>query len=137
MLRALAGDLERVNRQLELLRRHTFGRRREAFHPGQQTLEFAESPAEEAAPTPPQHVEEAPDAEEPHPGPRPKPKHGRRPLPPELPRERVELLPPVEERSCRKCGHELVRIGEEVSEVLDYRPASFLVRQQVRVETAQ
>jgi len=42
MVRALARDLERLNRQFELLQRHTFGRRREAFHPGQQLLEFAE-----------------------------------------------------------------------------------------------
>jgi transposase len=51
---------------------------------------------------------------------------GRKPLPKELPREVVVLDLPADERAC-SCGGEQQRIGEEVSEKLDYTPASLRV----------
>src|SRR5262249_3068503 len=52
-------------------------------------------------------------------------KPARRPLPAELPRE-TETLQPKENR-CPDCGSSLGRLGEDVSETLEYVPARFKV----------
>jgi transposase len=54
----------------------------------------------------------------------------RRPLPNHLPRE-VETHMPAEQ-GCPACGAELNRLGEDVSEVLEWVPASFKVIRHVR-----
>ena len=56
----------------------------------------------------------------------------RRPLPKDLPRERVEHTVPEAERCCGACGTELTKIREEVTEQLDYTPASFKIIEHVR-----
>jgi transposase len=62
--------------------------------------------------------------------------HGRRALPADLPREgRVHEVPP-RERACPGCGQDRGPIGEEVSEQLDYRPASLFVVEHVRIKVA-
>jgi transposase len=63
-------------------------------------------------------------------------KHGRRPLPDHLPR--IEILHDLkdEEKPCPCCGELRHRIGEEVSEQLEYMPASFKVLKHVRVKYA-
>jgi len=58
--------------------------------------------------------------------------HGRRPRPAELPRERVEIDLTEAEKACPCCHKPRIRIGANVSERLDYRPASLFVRQVVR-----
>lgn len=60
--------------------------------------------------------------------------HGRKPLPPHLPRERIPVHPPGEKRVCPCCG-EPMRVmegAEEVTERLHWVPASLMVRQFVR-----
>lgn len=57
---------------------------------------------------------------------------GRQPLPKDLPRERVEHALPEAERCCSSCGEELTKIREELSEQLDYVPASFKIIEHVR-----
>lgn len=59
---------------------------------------------------------------------------GRKPLPSNLERERVEYEP--ETRVCGCCGAELEKIGEEITEELDYIPARFLVREHVKIQRA-
>jgi transposase len=59
--------------------------------------------------------------------------YGRQKLPEHLPVERIELLP-AEAHDGR--ATELVRIGEEVSETLEWRPASFVRLQIVRPKFA-
>ena len=62
--------------------------------------------------------------------------HGRQTLPADLPR-RVEVVDvPEAERTCARCGQEKVEIGHEVSEKLEYVPASFHVVQTRRVKRA-
>ena len=61
-----------------------------------------------------------------------RPGHGRQSLPEHLPRERVEYDLAEADKPCPCCGGPRVCIGEQVSEQLDYRPASFLVVQHVR-----
>ncbi|HEY0283134.1 MAG TPA: IS66 family transposase zinc-finger binding domain-containing protein, partial [Rhizomicrobium sp.] len=56
-------------------------------------------------------------------------KPARRPLPDHLPREEVVH---VDACVCPKCGGELRQLGEDVSEVLEYVPASFKVIRHVR-----
>jgi transposase len=62
--------------------------------------------------------------------------HGRRRLPENLPRHRTEYHPTPEERVCRGCSAALKRIGEEVSEQLEYVPASLFVREHARIKYA-
>ncbi len=54
----------------------------------------------------------------------------RRPLPKHLPREIVTRAP--NDTACPSCGGELRKIGEDVSEILEYVPAQFKVIEQVR-----
>jgi transposase len=58
--------------------------------------------------------------------------HGRRPLPADLPRERVEIDLTDAEKACPHCQSTRIRIGADVSERLDYRPAALFIRQVVR-----
>src|SRR5262249_44677640 len=60
------------------------------------------------------------------------PGHGRQVLPEHLPRERVEYDLTEAERRCPACGRPRACIGEQVSEQLDYRPASYFVVQHAR-----
>jgi len=57
-------------------------------------------------------------------------KPSRRPLPAHLPRETQTHEP--QQQSCPECGGALKKLGEDVSEVLEYIPASFKVIRQVR-----
>jgi len=62
--------------------------------------------------------------------------HGRKPLPADLPREKVEILPAESEQRCETCNSKKVVIGHEVSEVIEYVPASFLVKEIRRAKMA-
>jgi transposase len=66
---------------------------------------------------------------------RPPPPTGRRPLPASLPRHRVEIDVPEADKRCA-CGTAKTRIGEAVSEKLDYVPASVQVIETVRPKYA-
>ena len=62
--------------------------------------------------------------------------HGRRKLPDDLPRHRIEHPIAPQELTCPCCDQPRVRIGQEVSEQLDYTPASLFVIQHVRPKFA-
>jgi transposase len=60
--------------------------------------------------------------------------HGRQPLPANLPRKKIPIHPPSEDRLCRCCG-EAMRImkgAEEITERLHWVPASVVVQQFIR-----
>jgi len=59
-------------------------------------------------------------------------KPARRPLPDHLPRQTRRHEP--KETVCPQCQGELRRLGEDVSEVLEYVPASFLVVRHVHIK---
>jgi len=139
MIRELAASLRDAHRQVEqlghrldLLLRRLYGPRSERVDPGQLLLfgDQAEvDPGVEQAPGSPAEPP-AQSATGPAKG------HGRKPLPADLPRERrVHEIPP-EQRACPECGQERSPIGEEISEQLDYRPASLFVVEQVRIKVA-
>lgn len=58
----------------------------------------------------------------------------RRALPAHLPRQTRKILPG--HTACPECGGELKHLGEDVSEMLEYVPASFMVIRQVREKLA-
>src|SRR6202790_4711302 len=61
-------------------------------------------------------------------------RHVRRPLPNHLPREVRTYLPKQE--ACPDCGGKLKHLGEDVSEILEYVPASLKVIRYVRPKLA-
>jgi transposase len=56
--------------------------------------------------------------------------HGRQQLPEHL--ERIEIEHDLDDKHCPACGNERCRIGAEISEQLEYFPASFKVLKHVR-----
>jgi len=63
-----------------------------------------------------------------------RPRAGRQPLPDHLPR--IEHRHEPESCACGKCGKDLVKIGEDVSEQLDVEPAKFFVHRHIRPQYA-
>ncbi len=127
-LKEKEGLIQKLRHQLACFQRHQFGRRSEKLDPKAQLLfsflEILDPSAAEALLPPPE--EEKKDSESKKKG------HGRKKLPGHLPRERIEHPLPEESRNCKGCGRGLVRIRDEVSEQLEYRPASFHVKRHVR-----
>lgn len=66
--------------------------------------------------------------------PRKKKGHGRKPLPSALQRERIEYDLSEAERTCPKCSQPMTKIGEDVSERLEYVPASLKVIEEARAK---
>ena len=129
LIRGLAADNRKLSARVEQLLRRLFGTRSERLDPDQLTM-FAEAwAAENAAPTPAE--EEAPQEIKPR-----KKGHGRKPLPADLPRERVEHDVAPEEKVCACCGEEKQRIGETVTEQLEYVPASLYVIEHAQLKYA-
>jgi len=58
-------------------------------------------------------------------------RRGRKPLPEGLPRRDIEHLP-AEGCTCRACGGALRKVGEDITEILEYRPGRFEVVRHVR-----
>ena len=122
-------ELEQVRHRLDHLLRRLFGPRSEKLRPDQ--LLLFDPPAAETPPPPP-----TPAPEEPVRTANKKKGHGRRPLPANLPRVRTVCDVPAAERVCATCQGACVCIGEDVSEQLDYQPASLFVTQRVRPKYA-
>jgi transposase len=118
-------DLARVRHMLEQLLRWRYGQKRERVDENQLFLfavgmvpsgqDQAAAPAPQASPT-------APPAE--------RRGHGRQRLPESLERRRVVYDLNQQERQCPQCHGELKHIGEEISERLEFVPASLHVIQE-------
>jgi transposase len=123
-------EIEHLRLELAKLRRMQFGRKSEKL---QRQIEQLELRLEELEAN---HSEKAPYASEPTPiatSPTPAPaKPTRRTLPDHLPRETRRHEP--KETICPQCQGELRKLGEDVSEVLEYVPASFRVIRHVRTK---
>ena len=123
-VRAKDLELESVRHRLNLLLQRLYGPRGERFDPAQLLL-FAElltNPGQEAAPD--SAADTAVANESPPRRCRP---HGRRRLPPNLPREPRHHELTAAARLCPSCGRERCDIGSDKSEQLEYRPASLVV----------
>ena len=125
-LDAERGKSAKLQRQIGWLTRQHFGRKSEQV-PLEQLRLWLDAMDEDAGAT---------EAAEPEPDEPSEPKRRpvRKPPPAHLPREAVTLEP--ESTTCEACGGELHGIGEEVTEQLDYRPASFFVRRFTRPKYA-
>lgn len=115
---------QRLNHELAVLRRHRFARRSEQLNADQLNLLDEMIEADIAA------IEAELETARPEPAkrePRQQPK--RAPLPAELPR--TLILHEPDSTQCA-CGCQLKRIGEDVSEKLDYTPGTFTVERHIR-----
>jgi transposase len=123
---------DKLQHQLEQLLRKLYGKKSEKLDPNQLLLfahALAEADATATMEATPQPVARTPA--------KPNPSgHGRKPLPPSLPRKRVIHDIPDEARPCPDCGHQRRPIGEDVREQLEYIPASLIVLQHVRPKYA-
>jgi transposase len=132
-------QIEKLTHQLDLLLRRTFGHRAETVDENQLRLAFAELAREHEEATLPVPSIKAEDllGAPPEPGSIPRRKgHGRGRLPEHLHRERIEHSLSEAERACPGCGRLREKIGEEITEQLDYVPASLVVKQHVRIKYA-
>ena len=127
-------DCEGVQQRLDLLLRKLYGPKAERFDPNQPWLlpELAPNSAPDAAEAP---TVESPDDDNDTTKPKRK-GHGRQQLPKDLPRTRLEHTLPEAERVCPCCKEVCQKFGEDLSEQLDYQPASLFVRQHVRFKYA-
>ena len=117
----LAGRVEDLEQQLQSLLRAIYGAKTETIAPNQLRLfGDAAQPAEETEP-----VEERA-----HVVVQTAKREQRKPSR-ELPRKRIEHEPSEQEMTC-SCGERKVRIGEEVTERMDYVPSSVFVNEHVR-----
>jgi transposase len=130
MVLQLLEDNTDLKRQLAYFKRHIFGRKSERFDPSQ--LQLFEGILEQQD----QSLPEQPQVQVETKKPKSNKRNGRRPLPADLPRETIEHHPGKEELTCSCCGNQKTPIGEEVTEQLDYIPASFVVRKHVRIKYA-
>ena len=121
---------EQVQARLDALLRRLYGRRSERLDP-QQLLLFAEA-TESPTPAPPDTVAVDPVDQAGQPS-RRRPGHGRQRLPEHLHREEIRHELTEAERRCPCCGEVRAVLGEEVSEQLDYIPASVVVKRHVRL----
>jgi transposase len=144
----LVKELDRERRENAWLRerlkhymRRIFGAKAEKIDPSQLALPFEELidlavSLEEPAPTATAQEAADDEADTHTQKQRRKGAHGRRPLPKELPRLRVEIHPDEADRTCKCCRQPMAVIGEETSEELDYQPATLAVTEHVRVKYA-
>lgn len=114
---------QKLTYELALLKRHAFGKRSEQLNVLQISLLEEVVDADIAA------IETELEALTPAAPPPTKQKPKRQPLPDDLPR--VEIRHEPESEHCT-CGCQRRRIGEEVSEKLDYTPGVFTVERHIR-----
>ena len=122
MLRQKATEVEQLKNRIDQLCRRLFGRSSEKVDPRQLRLAFEELEKEESLEEPIVEVDNPPPT-------RSRRGHARRRRFEDLPRERV--INDLAEKSCEDCQRDLVKIGEDVSEKLDYVPSSVVIRETV------
>ena len=135
MIRSLVAEVEKRDSELEKLRnqvqwllRRTYGPRSERYDPNQLTLVDVNSVEPEPAPEQEMQEEEKP--------PVPRKRRSRKAARRELPRRRVEYDLPAVDKVCGCCNTEKTKIGEDISEEIEYVPASVTVIEHVRPKYA-
>ena len=140
LIATLQGEVSKLQRekaalqhQLDLLCQRLFGKKSERVSPDQLRLAFAQLANEPQVASEPIEMDS---------GERPgrarhraAPPTGRRLLPHALPRQRVEIDVPDADKICA-CGRPKTRIGESVSEKLEYVPATLRVIETARFKYA-
>ena len=123
--------IEKLRLQIAGLKRARFGSSSEAIDSvvDQMELTLEDLIAEQAA-----ILQSQPDVDQSIKDDEAKQKPVRKPLPEHLPRDTVEHVP--NDGMCDCCGEAMHRIGDDVTEILDYVPASFRVKRHVRPKMA-
>jgi transposase len=122
----LSSSLRLFEEQLKLLRHKRFGKSSERTVPEQRRLFneaemiAADEPVKESAESEIQTITYE------------RKKPGRKPLPSDLPRERIEYELPEQEQSCPECGDHMHKLGEDVRRELKIIPAQVKVVEHVR-----
>ncbi|MBA3887439.1 MAG: IS66 family transposase zinc-finger binding domain-containing protein [Acidobacteria bacterium] len=139
LIATLQDELTRTQRenaslrhQLDVLCQRLFGKRSERVDPRQLQLALEQLANEPGPVTEPIEMDSGETPVRSHTRRR---TPGRRPLPAHLPRERVAVDLPEADRRCG-CGQVKARIGDSLSEKLEYRPASFIVIETARAKYA-
>ncbi len=139
LIATLHDELAKVQRenaslrhQLDVLCQRMFGKKSERVDPRQLQLALEQLANEPGPVTEPIEMDSGDTPVREHVRRRPT---GRRPLPTHLPRRRVEIDVAEVDKQCA-CGHAKMRIGDAVSEKLEYEPASFVVIETVRAKYA-
>ena len=127
-----------LRQQRDALLRRIYGQRSERLDPDQlkifQDDLFEEAKTEIEGET---SLDRLGTASEPEEGTRgKKPRGGRSPIPKDIPRKRREYPLPPEQRICRCCHVPMERFGEEVTEEIEYEPATVVVVEHVRPKYA-
>ena len=126
LLGSALGQVDQLSARVGELLHQLYGRKSERLNPNQLKLALAElqdesEPDQPAVPSPPSEGE---------PRLRPKDtdkakKRGRKPLPPDLPREEIRVVPSTDQLAA--ISGKMTLVGEQKSEVLEYEPAQFKV----------
>lgn len=121
MVLTLLAQIDDLHGQLYYLKRQLFGKKSEKLNPNQRLLfenlyEEVQTKIEQQKQPPAEKTK----------SPRNRNHKGRKPLPADLPREIIEIEPDESEKVCALCHHTKERIGEEVTEKLEFVPASFM-----------
>ena len=125
--------LDLLKEKYQLLLQRLYGRKSEKGNPDQLELFPDDEPSEDA----PAHVDEAPDDEEAvEPTPRKKRRKRRATKLKDLPRVRIEHDVDPAALICTCCGDEKKKLGEEVTEEIEYVPASVIINEHVRPKYA-
>ena len=133
-LHAAQTKIQALVLELAHLRRMRFGARSEAFSGEERDL-FQETLASDIAAAEAKLAQEQEDKPATTPVTKPaRPRAGRQPLPDHLPR--IEHLHEPQTCTCGKCGGDLVKIGEDITEQLDVEPARFFVHRHIRPQYA-
>jgi transposase len=142
MIRELLGALKKeqheregLQQRLDQLLLRLYGPKAERFDPNQPWL-IPEMADGDTAANGPDTPAPADDNAATAPAKPKRPGHGRKKLPADLPRRRLEHELPEAQRLCPGCGEVCPKFSEEISEQLDYRPASLFVWQHVRFKYA-
>jgi transposase len=126
---AKALEIEKLELQIARLRRAQFGRSSEKIERTLEQLELRLEELETEIATPAAAAEaSAPDVAQSS-SPTKSKRSGRKPLPEHLPRREVVHEPSC---TCPACGGEMRKVGEDVTEVLDYIPGRFEVIRHIR-----
>jgi transposase len=132
MVLTLLGQIDDLNGQLYYLKRQLFGKKSEKLDPNQRLL-FEQLYEETRAKIEQQQEKQKKSETTPKKKKKKNDNHkGRNPLPSDLPRKTIEIEPSEEEKTCPVCHNPKTVIGTETTEVLEYIPASFFVKQYVR-----
>lgn len=127
-------QLAEIKAKLDAFMNRFFGPRSERFAPDQLAFAFLDEDLyKDLLDKVPPHTDEAPDDEGTSKGKkRKRRRNGRAPIPEDLPREDRVHEPDPDALHCDECDVDKVRIGEEVSEQVEYVPASIKVIRHIR-----